>query len=79
MARILEAEIRKIPEIVLTQKVEANGVFAIVPGKIIAALKEKYFFYMWNEHISEVRWMTSFDTTEEEIIGFTNLIKQLLS
>lgn len=79
MARILAAEINRIPEIRLTQKVEANGVFAIVPREIIPELREKYFFYMWNEQISEVRWMTSYDTTEEEIHGFTTLIKQLLS
>jgi threonine aldolase len=78
MARLLETEVAKIPEIKLTQPVEANGVFAIVPPEIIAPLKERFFFYMWNEAISEVRWMTSFDTTEKEIFEFTALIKQLL-
>ena len=37
---------------------------------IIAALKklqEKYFFYMWNEEINEARFVTSWDTTEEDI------------
>jgi threonine aldolase len=78
MAKLLEAEIKKIAAIKLTQPVEANGVFAIVPPEIIQPLQEKFFFYMWNEAISEVRWMTSFDTTEEEIFEFTGLIKELL-
>jgi threonine aldolase len=78
MAKLLEAEVAKIPEIKLTQQVEANGVFAIVPPEIIKPLQEKFFFYMWNETISEVRWMTSFDTTEKEIYEFTGLIKELL-
>ncbi len=78
MAQLLEAEIAKIPEIKITQPVNANGVFAVVPRKIIKPLKEKYFFYMWNDAISEVRWMTSFDTTEEDIYGFTKLIKELV-
>lgn len=78
MAKILEAEIRRIPAITITQKVEANGIFAIVPPEIIPPLRENYFFYMWNEPASEVRWMTSFDTTEEEIAGFVQLIQQLL-
>jgi geranylgeranyl diphosphate synthase type II len=30
------------------------------------------------EQLSEVRWMTSFDTTESDIHGFTTLIKKLL-
>lgn len=78
MAKLLEAEIKKIPELKITQNVEANGIFAIVPRKIITPLQERFFFYIWNESISEVRWMTSFDTTEEEIFEFIKLIKELL-
>jgi threonine aldolase len=78
MARLLEQEVRKIPAIQLTQEVDANGIFAIVPAKIIPLLQEKYFFYMWDEHRSEVRWMTSFDTREEDITNFAALIKSLV-
>ena len=78
MAKLLEQEVLKIPAIKLTQEVEANGVFAIVPPEIIPLLQEKYFFYMWDEHRSEVRWMTSFDTEEEDIYNFTALIKSLV-
>ncbi|MBN1987524.1 MAG: low specificity L-threonine aldolase [Prolixibacteraceae bacterium] len=78
MARLLESEVAKIPQIKLTQAVEANGVFAIVPPEIIEPLRERFFFYLWNDAKNEVRWMTSFDTTEEDIYGFTDLIKQLL-
>jgi threonine aldolase len=77
MAKLLETEIEKIPEIEITQPVDANGVFAIVPRKIIAPLQDKFFFYIWNERKSEVRWMTSFDTTEEEIFEFVKMIKKL--
>ncbi len=79
MAKLLEAEVGKIPEIRITQPVDANGVFAVVPRKIIEPLQEQFFFYMWNDVIAEVRWMTSFDTTEDEIFGFTQLIKELVS
>ena len=78
MAKLLEQEVLKIPAIQLTQEVEANGVFAIVPPEIIARLQEEYFFYVWDEHRSEVRWMTSFDTQEEDIYNFTALIKSLV-
>lgn len=79
MAKLLEAEVAKIPQLKLTQKVEANGVFAIVPPEIIKPLQERFFFYMWNESISEVRWMCSFDTTEEDIFEFVKLIKELVA
>jgi threonine aldolase len=78
MAKLLEQEVRKIPAIQLTQEVDANGIFAIVPAEIIPRLQEKYFFYMWDEHRSEVRWMTSFDTQEEDIYNFAALIKSLV-
>jgi len=78
MAKLLEQEVLKIPAIKLAQEVDANGVFAIVPPEIIPQLQEKYFFYMWDEHRSEVRWMTSFDTEEEDIHNFAALIKSLV-
>jgi threonine aldolase len=70
--------LRKIPQISITQPVQANGVFAIVPKKYIARLQKEYFFYVWNEETSEVRFMTSFDTTEEDIADFVGLVKKIL-
>jgi len=79
MAKILEAEIRKLKGVEITQLVEGNGVFAIVPKEIIPQLQNEYFFYMWDEHRGEVRWMTSFDTTEEDIMNFAKLLRDLLN
>jgi threonine aldolase len=76
MAQLLADELRKIPQIKITQKVEANGVFALVPKKYVPLLQKKYFFYVWNEETSEVRFMTSFDTTEEDIADFVGLVKK---
>ncbi|MDX9694647.1 MAG: low specificity L-threonine aldolase [Bacteroidales bacterium] len=78
MAQLLASKIKEISQIKITQKVEANGVFAIVPKEIIEPLQKEYFFYEWDEFESEVRWMASFDTTEEDILNFVNLIKKLL-
>jgi len=75
MAKLLSDEVRKIPRIQITQKVETNGVFAIVPKKYIPILQKEYFFYMWDENRSEVRWMTSFDTTEKDVYNFVKLLK----
>ncbi len=78
MAQLLASELEKVPLIKLTQPVEANGVFAIVPAKYIEALQKKYFFYVWNEEISEARFMTSFDTTEKDIEEFVWLVKRIV-
>ena len=79
MARLLAEKVGEIPQIKITQKVDANAVFATVPKKYIPILQEKYFFYVWNEETSEVRWMTTFDTTIEDIEDFVILIKSLYS
>ncbi|RKD89752.1 threonine aldolase family protein [Mangrovibacterium diazotrophicum] len=78
MALLLESEVAKISGVRLTQKTQANGVFAIIPAEIIPKLQEQYFFYIWDESRSEVRWMTSFDTTEEDVFGFAKALKELL-
>jgi len=76
MAARLAQAIEKIPQIRITRKVEANGVFALVPRQCLPILLEKYFFYVWNETTSEVRWMTSFDTTEQDIEKFVELLRR---
>ena len=78
MAQVLAAELAQIPLIKLTQKVESNGVFAIMPKKYVPILQKQYFFYVWNEATSEVRFMTSFDTTEEDISDFVELVRRTL-
>lgn len=78
MARSLERELRKIPGITITQKVDANSIFAIIPPEVVASLQKSYFFYPWNEKIQEVRLMCSFDTTDEDISEFVNRLKILM-
>jgi len=78
MAQILADKVRTLPNVKITQKVDANGVFAIIPHEIISKLQEEYFFYVWDEVKSEVRWMTSWDTTEEDIENFGNKLKDLI-
>lgn len=75
MARLLAEKVKGIPGIRITQKVQANSVFAIIPKECIKDLQEKIFFYVWDEKIFEVRWMCSFDTTEEDVINFAEQIK----
>jgi threonine aldolase len=78
MAQLLASRAAKINGIIINRPVEANGVFAIIPEGIIKLLQEEFFFFVWEESTSEVRWMTSWDTTEEDIIRFTNLIANLM-
>jgi threonine aldolase len=78
MAKMLAKELANVPQVKITQNVDVNGVFAIIPRKIVEKLQQEYFFYEWDPENSEVRWMTSWDTTEEDIKGFVNTLKGLL-
>lgn len=76
MARILEAEVRKIPQVKIVWKVEANGVFAQIPRHSIDKIMERFFFYPWIEEECIVRWMCSFDTTEEDVQEFAAAVSE---
>jgi threonine aldolase len=76
MAALLEKEIRKIAGVKVVYPVEANGVFAQIPRHAIAKLQKRYFFYVWNEEQSVVRWMCSFDTTEDDIKQFAEFVSE---
>ncbi len=67
MARLLAGELSRIPHVRVTQAVESNAVFAVLPTAAAARVRERFFFYVWDERASEVRLMCSFDTTEEDV------------
>jgi len=50
----------------VTQSVQANAVFAILPADVTARLQERHHFYVWDHRTGEVRLMCSWDTTEAE-------------
>jgi threonine aldolase len=76
MAQLLKRELHKIPQVKIVYKVEANGVFAKIPSKAIGKLQKRYFFYVWNEEESVVRWMCSWDTTEADVKQFAECVRQ---
>jgi threonine aldolase len=79
MASLLAGELSKIKGVSLSVKTEANGVFIIIPEYAVKTLRQNYFFYMWNDAISEARLVTSFDTTEEDVYEFVGALKSIIS
>jgi threonine aldolase len=79
MAKLLEQEIRQIPSTRIFYPVEANGVFVQIPKQAIAKIHDCYFFYVWNEAQSLVRWMCSFDTTEDDVKQFAKFVREAIS
>jgi len=78
MAQLLQTAARKIPGVKIVYPVEANGVFAQIPREAIKKIQERYFFYVWSEEESVVRWMCSFDTTEEDVRTFAGFVGEVV-
>ena len=74
MAQRLHQLVRVVPGVEVTQPVQANAVFARIPPHAIAPLQQHFSFLLWNERTSEVRWMTAFDTTTEDVDAFAAAI-----
>ena len=70
MVRLLAERAAAVPGVAVPSAPEANAVFATLPRAAIAPLAERFAFYVWDEARDLVRWMTSFDTTEEDVADF---------
>ncbi|THB78717.1 MAG: low specificity L-threonine aldolase [Desulfobacteraceae bacterium] len=75
MAQALYERLSDIPCVDVTGTVDTNAVFAIIPSHIIERLQEKTFFYIWDDARSQVRLMTSFDTTMADVEAFAELVR----
>jgi len=78
MAKLLFEELRNVPQAEVVYPVQVNSVFVRLPRNVWTALQNDYFFYDWDEADNVVRWMCSFDTTEEDIHNFVAALRRRL-
>ena len=76
MAQLLRAEVEQVAGVKIMYPVQVNSVFAQLPRDVWHRLQQRYFFYDWDEDADVVRWMCSFDTTEQDIYDFVNALKE---
>jgi threonine aldolase len=78
MALRLAQAVKEIPAVRITQPVESNAVFALLPPPATERLLEQWPgelpFHVWSEEIGEVRWMTAWDTTDDDVDRFAAAI-----
>lgn len=79
MAQLLYNKVKDIKGVEVVYPVQANGVFAKLPRKVWMELQQYCFFYDWDENADVVRWMCSFDTTEQDIDAFVAKLKELMA
>lgn len=80
----LAGELERIPGVELSRPCAVNSVFARLPRPAVEKLQPRFPFYIWNENPPashdrpEVRLMTSFDSTEKNILDFIAALKESL-
>lgn len=76
MTARLRAGVQDIDGVTLTQPTQSNAVFAKLDGAAADRVRESFRFYDWDQATGEVRWMCSFDTTEDDVDGFIAAIRR---
>lgn len=76
MAQRLAEGVRAVHGVEILHPVQANAVFARLPHDVSERLQKRYRFYFWDEAAGDVRWMCSFDTTEDDVDGFVAALKE---
>lgn len=67
-----------LPGLALARETAANAVFATLPVETADLIREHVRFYDWDRARGEVRWMTSWDTTEADVDRFVAVIRSEL-
>ena len=78
MSARLAAAIDDVDDLQIVMPVESNAVFARIPQAAVAPLQDYAAFVVWRSKQSVVRWMTSFDTTEDEVDAFARKIRHVI-
>ncbi|PPK98650.1 L-threonine aldolase [Kineococcus xinjiangensis] len=76
MAARLADAVREVPGVEISRPVQVNAVFAALPEPARRRLQERFAFHVWDEPSGEVRWMTAFDTTAEDVDTFAAAVAE---
>lgn len=77
MARRLAERIQEeTKEVTIVEPVVTNAVFARLPTRMLLDVQKESFFWIWDVKENMARWMTSWDTTEQDIEDFIILLKK---
>jgi threonine aldolase len=79
MATRLADAVRDVPGVRLELPVQANGLFPVLDPAATTRLQERFPFYVWDESTGQVRWMTSWATTPEDVDAFAAAVLEATS
>ena len=76
-AQEVAAIIQSIPELSLTSPVETNQIFFTAPPSWIPHIQEKISCHLWDMEKHELRWVTSWSTSEQDIQSVKTITKEI--
>jgi threonine aldolase len=75
----LHERVRRIPGIRITRPVRCNSIFATLDRAVIERVAREFFFYVFDESLPEVRWMTHWATTPQDVDAFAACLERSLA
>ena len=79
MAQRLCDAVSDIDGVVVTRRPAANALFAVIAPEVRLRLQQEFDFYEWDNATGEVRWMCSWDTSEDDIDEFARAVRAAVS
>ncbi|MFY9720278.1 MAG: beta-eliminating lyase-related protein [Candidatus Cybelea sp.] len=76
MTQRLYERVRRIEGVRITRPVRCNAIFATLERAAIETIRREFFFYTFDEALPEVRWMTHWATTPEDVDEFAGCIEK---
>lgn len=76
MTARLHERVRTIAGVRVTRPVRCNAIFATLDRSAIERIRREFFFYVFDESLPEVRWMTHWATTPEDVDAFADCIER---
>jgi len=79
MASRLAEHMEPVTGVDVVRPPAVNAVFARLPAAAIRPLQDWSFFWTWDADESMVRWMCSFDTTEDDVDRFVAGVTEIIA
>ena len=76
-ARNLYDTVSGIEALALVEPPAVNSLYPVVPEPLASELRKVSFFWPWDPATHRVRWMTSWDTTDEDVSAFAQAVHKL--
>lgn len=64
-----------VKDVVRVEKPQANALFPFLDPKVTEELQKEFKFYVWDHLTGQVRWMCSWDTSEQDVETFVALVR----